>query len=38
VSLRCAQGVFVFLPVLLEVALRAGLCCAARRPLVCRLT
>ncbi|MCI35483.1 hypothetical protein A2U01_0056704, partial [Trifolium medium] len=33
VSLRGAQHMFVFLPVLLVAALRAGLCYAARMPL-----
>ncbi|MCI45488.1 hypothetical protein A2U01_0066727, partial [Trifolium medium] len=37
-SLRGAQHMFIFLPVLLVAALHAGLVCAARWPLVCRLT
>ncbi|MCI36654.1 hypothetical protein A2U01_0057877, partial [Trifolium medium] len=45
-DLRDAQGVvyaarslcLFFLSVLLVTALRAGLCCAARRPLRCGLT
>ncbi|MCI37003.1 hypothetical protein A2U01_0058227, partial [Trifolium medium] len=38
VGLRRACYVVVFLLVLLVAAPRAGLCCAARRTLVCGLT